>query len=72
MLTVRCVDVCRYMATSGVDRTIKIWDLRMFKQLQAYKVAAGAGHLAFSQRSLLAAGMGNVVEVTLVSTQHIC
>ncbi|KAK2158080.1 hypothetical protein NP493_1821g00030 [Ridgeia piscesae] len=53
----------QYMATSGIDRTIKIWDLRMFKQLQAYKVAAGAGHLAFSQRSLLAAGMGNVVEI---------
>ena len=40
----------------------------MFKQLQAYKVAAGAGHLAFSQRSLLAAGMGNVVEVTYMLT----
>ncbi|XP_064616525.1 WD repeat-containing protein 46-like [Liolophura sinensis] len=63
---VRSIDVDRkgnYLATSGTDRTIKIWDLRTFKMLQSYKVGAGASHLSFSQREILAAGIGNVVEV---------
>ena len=53
------------MATSGVDRKLKVWDLRMYKELHSYKVSAGAGHLSFSQRGLLAASMGNIVEVNL-------
>ncbi|XP_064649385.1 WD repeat-containing protein 46-like [Lineus longissimus] len=52
-----------YMATSGVDRTIKIWDLRMLKMLQSYKVHAGASSLSFSQTGLLGAGIGSVVQV---------
>lgn len=52
-----------YMATSGIDRSLKIWDLRTYKLLHSYRVAAGAGTLAFSQRGLLAAGIGNTVEV---------
>ncbi len=55
----------RYMATSGVDRKLKIWDLRTYKELRCYKLGAGPGHLSFSQRGLLAAGIGNVVEVRL-------
>jgi U3 small nucleolar RNA-associated protein 7 len=51
------------MATAGIDRSLKIWDLRTYKALYSYKVSAGPGSLAFSQRGLLAAGMGNVVEV---------
>ena len=51
------------MATSGVDRKVKIWDLRMYKMLQSYKVSAGAGHLDFSHKDMLAAGIGNIVEV---------
>ena len=51
------------MATSGVDRKIKIWDLRTYKELYRYKVGAGPGHLSFSQTGLLGAGMGNIVEV---------
>ncbi|WAR30931.1 WDR46-like protein [Mya arenaria] len=27
-----------YLATSGIDRTMRIWDLRTYKQLQSYKV----------------------------------
>ena len=58
------------MATSGVDRKIKIWDLRTFKELYSYKVGAGPGHLAFSQTGLLGAGMGNIVQVNgLISFQ---
>ena len=53
----------RYMATSGGDRKIKIWDLRTYRELYCYKVGAGPGQLAFSQTGLLGAGMGNIVEV---------
>ncbi len=51
------------MATSGVDRSLKIWDLRTYKLLHGYGIGAGAGELTFSQRDLLAAGIGNTVQV---------
>lgn len=52
-----------YMATGGMDRQLKIFDLRTYKPLQAYRVSFGAGELCFSQRGLLAAACNNVVEV---------
>ncbi|XP_071801836.1 WD repeat-containing protein 46-like [Asterias amurensis] len=52
-----------YMATASTDRQLKIFDVRTFKPLQVYRVSHGAGELSFSQRGLLAAGLGNVVEV---------
>ena len=55
--------ISSYMATSGVDRKLKIWDLRTYKELHCFKMAAGPGQLSFSQRGLLAGSMGNVVEV---------
>lgn len=52
------------MATAAIDNTFKIWDIRQLKgPLQTYKVNATASNLAFSQKGLLAVGMGNVVEV---------
>ncbi|XP_071498553.1 WD repeat-containing protein 46-like [Diadema antillarum] len=53
----------QYMATSGTDQQIKIFDLRTYQPLQCYKVSYGAGQLSFSQRGLLAAACNNVVEV---------
>ncbi|XP_071811926.1 WD repeat-containing protein 46-like [Apostichopus japonicus] len=53
----------RYMATSGIDRTIKIYDLRTYKPLQSYRVAHGANELRFSQRGLLAGASNNIVEI---------
>ncbi|KAL3871801.1 hypothetical protein ACJMK2_039773 [Sinanodonta woodiana] len=53
----------KYMVTSSIDRTMKIWDLRTYKMMQSYKLGGGGGHLAFSQRGLIAAGIGNIVEV---------
>ncbi|VCW69601.1 unnamed protein product [Gulo gulo] len=53
-----------YMATSGLDHQLKIFDLRgMFQPLSARTLPQGAGHLAFSQRGLLAAGMADVVNI---------
>ncbi|KAJ8024819.1 WD repeat-containing protein 46 [Holothuria leucospilota] len=51
-----------YMATSGVDRTINIFDVRTYKPLQSYRIAHGANELHFSQTGLLAAASNNVVE----------
>ncbi|ERE92021.1 WD repeat-containing protein 46 [Cricetulus griseus] len=53
-----------YMATSGLDHQLKIFDLRgTFQPLSARTLPQGAGHVAFSQRGLLAAGMGDVVNI---------
>ena len=52
------------MATSAVDRTMNIWDIRNFKgPLQKYKLHTVATDLAFSQKNYLSVAMGNVVEV---------
>jgi len=54
----------QYMATAAVDRTLKVWDVRKLEgPLQHYKLHAVASNLAFSQRGLLAVGMGNVAEI---------
>ncbi|XP_002740951.1 WD repeat-containing protein 46-like [Saccoglossus kowalevskii] len=52
-----------YMATSGQDRQLKIFDIRTFKPLQVYRIASGATELSFSQRGLLASACGNIVDV---------
>jgi hypothetical protein len=51
------------LATSGVDKRVKVFDLRTKKLLNASHVPMGASSLAFSQRGLLAAGLGNRVQV---------
>lgn len=52
------------MATSGLDHQLKIFDLRgTFQPLSSRTLPQGAGHLAFSQRGLLVAGMGDVVNI---------
>ncbi|GAB1597883.1 WD repeat-containing protein 46-like [Argonauta hians] len=52
-----------YLATSGDDSHLKIWDLRTYHMLQSYRIDSGANCLSFSQRDMLAAGIGNVVQV---------
>ncbi|KAH9508841.1 WD repeat-containing protein 46 [Bulinus truncatus] len=54
-----------YMATSGMDRCIKIFDLRMYKELSRFQYhhRQCPGLLDFSQRGLLAVTRDNVVEV---------
>ena len=51
------------MATSGVDRKLKIWDIRKFEMVHSYQIGCGAGNMAFSQTGALAVGKGNIVEV---------
>lgn len=52
-----------YLATVAADRTLKIWDVRTFKTLQAYKLQAGPGHVTFSQKEMVALSLGSYVEV---------
>ncbi|XP_073454304.1 WD repeat-containing protein 46 [Aquarana catesbeiana] len=52
-----------YMATSGLDRKLTIFDLRTYKPLTSCGIPLGAGNLCYSQRGLLAASTGNIVQV---------
>ncbi|XP_013146049.1 PREDICTED: WD repeat-containing protein 46 [Papilio polytes] len=53
-----------YMATSGVDRSLKIWDIRNLDgPLQHYKLRTPPVDLDFSQKEMLAVGLGDVVEI---------
>ncbi|XP_008317662.1 WD repeat-containing protein 46 [Cynoglossus semilaevis] len=52
-----------YMVTSGMDKKLKVYDVRAYKPLQSYFLPAGASCLSLSQRGLLAAATGDVVQV---------
>lgn len=54
----------RYMVTSGMDKKLKIYDIRAFKPLKSYFLPAGASCLSLSQRGLLSAATGDVVQVS--------
>lgn len=64
-----------YMATCGLDKSVKIWDIRALNgPTLEYKIRLPAQHMAISQKGLLALAMGNVCEVhkkpNLISTSH--
>ncbi|KAM4570528.1 WD repeat-containing protein 46 [Fundulus diaphanus] len=52
-----------YMITSGMDKKMKVFDVRAFKPLRSYFLPAGASCLSLSQRGLLSAATGDVVQV---------
>ncbi|XP_010568220.1 PREDICTED: WD repeat-containing protein 46 [Haliaeetus leucocephalus] len=52
-----------YMASAGLDRKLRLFDLRTYRVLQELVLPQGAGHLAFSQRGVLAAACGDLVQV---------
>lgn len=53
-----------YMATSGVERSMKIWDIRNLDgPLQDYRLRSAPVHLEFSQKNMLAVGLDEVVEI---------
>jgi len=53
----------RYMATSGADKTVKVWDIRMYRPLHAYNTPAPVSWMDISQKSLLATGYTRRVQV---------
>ncbi|OCT66161.1 WD repeat domain 46 S homeolog isoform X1 [Xenopus laevis] len=52
-----------YMASSGLDRKLTIFDLRTYRPLTSCLLPLGAGSLCHSQKGLLAAGTGDIVQV---------
>ncbi|XP_039221878.1 WD repeat-containing protein 46 [Crotalus tigris] len=52
-----------YMATSGLDHKLHIYDLRAYRRLHSMLLPCGAGQLDFSQRGLLGAACQEVVQV---------
>uniref|UniRef100_A0A3Q3XR30 WD repeat-containing protein 46 n=1 Tax=Mola mola TaxID=94237 RepID=A0A3Q3XR30_MOLML len=52
-----------YMVTSGMDKKLKVYDVRAFKPLKSYFIPAGASCLSLSQRGLLSAATGDIVQV---------
>lgn len=58
----------RYMVTSGMDKKLKVYDIRAFQPLKSYFLPAGASSLSLSQRGLLSAATGDVVQVIIL--QH--
>lgn len=53
-----------YMVTSGIDKLLKVWDIRkLHGPLQIYSLRSVANNLQFSQKNMLAVGMGNILEV---------
>lgn len=53
----------KYMAVSGADKTLKIWDLRKFKELDHYFTPTPASSLDISDTGLLSIGWGPHVTV---------
>lgn len=54
----------KHLATAGLDRMVKIWDLRQLDEpLQQYKIGAPASNLELSQKDLIAMSFGNICEV---------
>ncbi|MEQ2175505.1 hypothetical protein GOODEAATRI_018583, partial [Goodea atripinnis] len=56
-----------YMITSGMDKKMKVFDVRAFKPLRSYFLPAGASCLSLSQRGLLSAATGDIVQVIVSS-----
>ncbi|XP_055788056.1 WD repeat-containing protein 46 [Salvelinus fontinalis] len=52
-----------YMVTSGMDKKLKVYDIRSYRPLQSYFLPAGASCLSLSQRGLLSAATGDIVQV---------
>lgn len=52
-----------YMATSGADSLVKIWDLRTYKCLHSFRADKPAVSLDISDTGLLAMGMGRQVHI---------
>ncbi|VDO47484.1 unnamed protein product [Onchocerca flexuosa] len=52
-----------YMATTGLDHKLRIWDVRNYKQLYAYTLPFGLAEVSFSQCYAVACSVGNQIQV---------
>jgi len=52
-----------YMASSGNDGTLKIWDVRTYKELQSYYVKKPVENITISQRGILSISFGPHVQI---------
>lgn len=53
----------RYMAAAGADKSIKIWDIRNYRELASYYTPTAASSLSISDTGLMAVGWGPHVQV---------
>lgn len=53
----------RYMAVAGADKTIKIWDIRKFEEMETYYSPTPASSLDISDTGLLSVGWGPHITV---------
>lgn len=51
------------MVTSGMEKRLKVYDIRSYRPLLSYFLPAGASCLSLSQRGLLSTAMGDIVQV---------
>lgn len=51
-----------------MDKKLKVYDIRAFKPLKSYFIPAGASCLSLSQRGLLSAATGDVIQVGINSS----
>uniref|UniRef100_A0A0K0G112 WD_REPEATS_REGION domain-containing protein n=1 Tax=Strongyloides venezuelensis TaxID=75913 RepID=A0A0K0G112_STRVS len=59
-----CVDrTGTYLATSGADKFLRIWDIRNLTPLHAYRLPTVPSCITFSQKNCLAVGSENIVNV---------
>uniref|UniRef100_A0A8R1DH35 WD_REPEATS_REGION domain-containing protein n=2 Tax=Caenorhabditis japonica TaxID=281687 RepID=A0A8R1DH35_CAEJA len=61
-----------YMATTGLDRKCRIWDVRMFRQLHSYSLPFGVSEVTISQKLDVACAIGNNVQVFRGMTNGTC
>jgi U3 small nucleolar RNA-associated protein 7 len=53
----------RYMVTSGLDKQMKVWDIRMYKPVSQYYTSRPATSLDISQRDMLGVGFGAHIQI---------
>lgn len=51
----------RYMATTGMDKQLKLWDLRMYKLLNQYSTHSPGTSVSISDMEILSASFGSSV-----------
>lgn len=52
-----------YMATAGVDRHLRLWDLRKYEMVHDLRLRSIPGSIVFSQKGILGVSVGGAVEV---------